>query len=64
VDDGHVQWFINVLFPRVRHWINGKGTVENGFDNGRLNRMPSSVHIRSIESPRGKSLEGGRIRGR
>jgi hypothetical protein len=35
-DGGHVQGFIKFLFQRVSHWIKGKGTMEKGFDNGRL----------------------------
>jgi hypothetical protein len=63
-DGGYVQGFIKVLFPRVRHWSKGKGTLEKGFVNEILERMPSSVNLRRIESPRGKSLKGRRIMGR
>jgi hypothetical protein len=34
----------------------GKGTLENGFDNERIERRPSSVNLRRLEYPRGKSL--------
>jgi hypothetical protein len=48
----------------VSHWSKGKGTVEKGFDNGRLERRPSSVNLRRFESPWGKSLKGRWILGR
>jgi hypothetical protein len=63
-DGGHVKGFIKVIFPRVRHWSKGKGTVEKGFDNGRLLRRPSLVNIRRFEPPLGKTLKGRRVLGR
>jgi hypothetical protein len=63
-DGGHVQGFVKIFFPRVSHWSKGKGTLEKGFDNGRLERRPSSVNLRRFESPWGKSLKGRQILGR
>jgi hypothetical protein len=49
--------FVEVLCPRVSHWSKGKGTVAEGFDNGRLEGRPSSVDLRRFEPPWGKGLE-------
>jgi hypothetical protein len=57
LDDGHVKGFVEVFFPRVRHWSKGKGTMEKGFDNRRLEGRPSLVDLRRFEPPRGKGLE-------
>jgi hypothetical protein len=64
LDSGHVKGFIEVLFPRVSHWSKGKGTVEEGFDNGRLERRPSLVNLRRLEPLRAKRLGRGRVMGR
>jgi hypothetical protein len=63
-DGGHVKGFVEVLFPRVSHWSKGKGTVEKGFDNERLEGRPSSVDLRRFEPPWGKRLKGRRVLGR
>jgi hypothetical protein len=55
-DGGYVQGFIKVFFPRVSHCRKGKGTVEKGFRNGRLEGRPSSVNLRRFESPWGELL--------
>jgi hypothetical protein len=54
----HVQGFIKVLFLRVNHCSKGKGTLENGLDNRRLERRPSLVNLRRFETPQGKSING------
>jgi hypothetical protein len=56
--------FIKIFFPRVSHWSKGKGTLEKGFDNGRLERRPSSVNLRRFESSWGEIINGRRILGR
>jgi hypothetical protein len=63
MDGGHVQGFIKVFFPRLIHWIKGKGTVKKVFHNGRLERRPFSVDLRSFESALGKSVKGRWILG-
>jgi hypothetical protein len=55
-DGGHVKGFIKVFFTRVSHWSKGKGTLEKGFDNGRLERKPSSVNFRRFEPLWGEVL--------
>jgi len=47
----HVQGIVEIFFPRVSHWSKGKGTLEKGLDNERLERRPSSVNLRRLESP-------------
>jgi hypothetical protein len=42
----------------------GKGTVEKGFDNGRLGGRSSLVNLRRLEPPRGKRFRRGRVLGR
>jgi hypothetical protein len=53
MDDVHVKGFVKVIFPRVSHWRKGKGTMEKGFDNGRLEGRCSSVNLRRFEPPWG-----------
>jgi hypothetical protein len=48
LDVDHVERIVEVFFPRESHWGKGKGTVEKGFNNGRLERRPSLVDLRSI----------------
>jgi len=62
-DGGHFKEFIKVLFPRVRHWRKGKGTVEFFFDNDRLEGRPSLVNLRRFEPPWGKNIKGRRVMG-
>jgi hypothetical protein len=64
LDVGHVERFVEVLFPRVSHWSKRKGTMEEGFNNGRLERRPSLVNLRRLEPPRGKRFGKGRVLGR
>jgi hypothetical protein len=61
LDNGHIEGFVEVLFQRVSHWRKGKGTIEDGFDNMRLERRPSLVNLRRLEPPRGKRLGRGRV---
>jgi hypothetical protein len=51
---GQVQWFENVFRPSVSHCVDGKETLEQGFDNRGVMRRSSSVNLRRIESSRGK----------
>ena len=51
LDVGHVERFVEVLFPRVSHWIKRKGTMEEGLDNGRLEGRPSSIDLRRFKPP-------------
>jgi hypothetical protein len=37
--------------------------MEEGFDNGRLERRPSLVDLRRLEPPRGKRFGRGRVLG-
>jgi hypothetical protein len=55
MDGGHVKGFVEVLFSRVSHWIKGKGTMEQVFDNERLEGRPSSVDLRRFEPPWGEN---------
>ena len=64
MDIGHVKGFVEVPFPRVIHWNKRKGIMENGFDNGRLERRPSLVNLRRLEPPRGKRFGERRVLGR
>jgi hypothetical protein len=48
----------------VIHWSKGKGIVEEGFENGRLEGRPSSVDLRRFEPPRGKRIKRRRVMGR
>jgi hypothetical protein len=61
---GHVQGFVEIIFPRLSHWSKGKGTLEKGFDNMRLERRTYLVNLRRCESPWGKSINGRWILGR
>jgi hypothetical protein len=42
----------------VGHWRNDKGTLEKGFDDVIFEKRPSSINLRRLESPWGKSLKG------
>jgi hypothetical protein len=64
LDIGHVNGFVEVLFPRVSHWSKRKGTMEEGFDNGRLERRSSLVNLGRLEPPKGQRLGRGRVMGR
>ena len=64
LDIGHVKGFVEVSFPRSIHWRKGKGFMEKGFSNGRLEGRPSLVNLRSIEPPTGKRFGERRIMGR
>jgi hypothetical protein len=61
LDVGHVDRFLEVLFPWVSHWSKGKGTMEEGFNNGRLERRASLVNLRRLEPPRRKTFGKGRF---
>jgi hypothetical protein len=63
LDSGHVKGFVEVLFLRESHWSKGKGTVEKGFDNGRLEGRSSLVNLRRLEPPKGKRIGRGRFWG-
>jgi hypothetical protein len=61
LDIGHIKGFVEVYYPRASHWSNGKGFMEKGFSNGRLERRPSLVNLRRREPPRGKRFGKRRI---
>jgi len=63
LDSGHVKGFVEVFFLKEIHWIKGKGTLENRFDNGRIKRRPYLVELRRLEPPMGKILGRGRVLG-
>jgi hypothetical protein len=64
LDIGHVKVFLEVSFPRVSHWSKGKGYMEKGFSNGRLERRPSLVKLRRLEPLRGGRFGERRFLGR
>jgi hypothetical protein len=48
LDGGHVKGFVEVLFPRESNWSKGKGIMEKGFDNERLEKRPYLVYLGRI----------------
>jgi hypothetical protein len=56
LDIGHVNGFVEVLFPRVSHWIKRNVIVQEVFENGRLERRPSLEKLRRLEPSRGKRI--------
>jgi len=47
---GQVQWFEKVFILILSHCVEGKETLEEGFDKRGVMRKSSSVNLRRLES--------------